>query len=349
MHTDCPECASTFEIRNPGSNPASPVECDACGALVRPGAFLCPHCEDALQVNRALLPDGGGLGRCPSCAGLVHVPPLRAVAAAGRPEAPPAAGEPPGVRAARAAAVAFDEAAVAFDEASADDEAVVLEEEEEIEAPPAGASEAATRRLSMEDLAAADLAATRRLAAEDLAAATEEGVEATRRFSAAEILGGSPGGPEAAPIASGPAATPRPEPVARAAPSVSPREPAPEAAADPVATLKLAIPALGTAPRPARSPGAVQARSAGRPRTATAARPAAPGRRRGRRAILGLLLGAAMFGGAGYAAGTLELFAFPPFPFPTFGLPAPAAWPALLALAGALAGALVGSLAAGRR
>ena len=65
--------------------------------------------------------------------------------------------------------------------------------------------------------------------------------------------------------------------------------------------------------------------------------------------FFGLLLGAASFGGAAYAAGMYDLFTFPEFPFPQSFLPEQAAWASLLAVAGGLVGMLMGGMIGGRR
>lgn len=76
MQTVCPECTSTMSLPNPASDPGTFARCDGCGDRVQPGAFLCPHCQAGLQVQRSLLPAEGGHGRCPECSEAVWVPPL---------------------------------------------------------------------------------------------------------------------------------------------------------------------------------------------------------------------------------------------------------------------------------
>jgi predicted Zn finger-like uncharacterized protein len=76
MQTACPECTSTISLPNPDTDPGTFARCDGCGDRVQPGAFLCPHCQTGLQVERSLLPADGGHGRCPDCSEAVWVPPL---------------------------------------------------------------------------------------------------------------------------------------------------------------------------------------------------------------------------------------------------------------------------------
>ncbi len=76
MQTVCPECTSTMSLPKPDRDPGSFARCDGCGDRVQPGAFLCPHCQTGLQVQRSLLPSDGGHGRCPECSEAVWVPPL---------------------------------------------------------------------------------------------------------------------------------------------------------------------------------------------------------------------------------------------------------------------------------
>ncbi len=64
-----------MSLPNPDSDPGTFARCDGCGDRVQPGAFLCPHCETGLQVQRSLLPADGGHGRCPECSEAVWVPP----------------------------------------------------------------------------------------------------------------------------------------------------------------------------------------------------------------------------------------------------------------------------------
>jgi len=48
---------------------------------VKPGAFVCPECRAALQIDRSKLPPGGARGRCPACKQLVLIPALEAMPA----------------------------------------------------------------------------------------------------------------------------------------------------------------------------------------------------------------------------------------------------------------------------
>jgi predicted Zn finger-like uncharacterized protein len=65
-----------MSLPSPGSDPGTFARCNGCGDRVQPGAFLCPHCQTGLQVQRSLLPTDGGNGRCPECSETVWVPPL---------------------------------------------------------------------------------------------------------------------------------------------------------------------------------------------------------------------------------------------------------------------------------
>jgi predicted Zn finger-like uncharacterized protein len=61
---------------------------------VQPGAFLCPHCQTGLQVQRSLLPADGGHGRCPECSEAVWVPALAPAPAQTSTAVPADAGSP---------------------------------------------------------------------------------------------------------------------------------------------------------------------------------------------------------------------------------------------------------------
>ena len=323
MRTACPECGSSIDVTDLGTDPGATRECSGCQTSVRPGLFLCPHCATGLQVNRHLLPPGGARGHCPSCSGMIRVAGLESAAmmeepmlatAAAAPAAPdPLHGAPVGETATEASAVEDVPAAPEEDPGNTT--------RMESAALTAGAQEPdrdATLRLSAQDMAAAvapiednaaspgaievleepsptspdagedDIEATQRLAVDEIPAEPpSEELGATRRLDIASFQGEMASEP---PSESPQASSAKPSPVTE----------------EPGGTAKLtAVPPAAVTPRPKR------------PLTAPARRPPVPARGsgKGRAAILGLLLGGGLAGGGGYAAGSMELFEFPQFPF----------------------------------
>ena len=362
MRTRCPECGSSLEVTQPGTDPTTGSDCSACGAFVLPGAFLCPHCSTGLQVNRDLLPRDGARGRCPSCSGVVLVPDLSSTTAA-----PPEPDENATMRLGAAEIMA-----AAQEEATPAEEAMPGQIEPDPgsttrldEASLADAmSEGATQRLSADDFAAA-LAATQEeepvaLATEDEAASPDD-AGATRRLDAGELAASLPPDDAGATrrLDAGELAASLPPGDAGATGQLDPSQLALGRPPDEGgATRRIDVAALQAQPRsaasepiPAPELNPPAPRPSPRPRTSSGVKTApAPEPRRGKLVpvLLGILLGAGMFGGGAYGVATLELWSFPPFPFPEVGLPETAAWTALLGVAGALIGAIA-AFVAGRR
>ena len=181
MQTRCPECASTIVLDAPGTAPDVAVTCQGCGRSVRPGAFACPGCDAALQVERSLLPPDGARGNCPACNRMVLVPGFA-------PE------EDGFVSLSGGSADLVDRteatAITSRDEPAAEEDVLVLEEAEE---PVAEVDTSATMKLGADDLlaatAGADAEATMRLDAGSLPSAPdqEEDAEATMRLDAGSL------------------------------------------------------------------------------------------------------------------------------------------------------------------
>ncbi|MGD8374873.1 MAG: hypothetical protein PVF68_01930 [Acidobacteriota bacterium] len=340
MRTSCPECGSSLEVVELESDPGARQPCTGCGASVRPGLFRCPHCVVPLQVNRHLLPPGGGRGRCPACDEIVTVPALTDVAGgevlppAARHVAEPGTGEPEefelpqGLR---------GEAMVAGESAPQSPFTTVAQPVATL-APEAPATAA---RVDAAAMGTAGEAFTDPVETTVTLATAELGLAGP--LAEAPALGAAPPGEE--PRESGVAADAAETSGAQEeAPATAP-EIAPEATAPaPSQSIVSPEPQQPIAPSPAPRP----TRPAPHPAT-----PPAPRRGRSRSgagaALLGLVLGGGLAAGGSYTVITQGLWEFPPFPLPQLGLGDLWGWTALTGTAGALVGMLLARLMRGRR
>lgn len=340
MRTSCPECGASLEVVELASDPGARQPCAGCGASVRPGLFRCPHCVVPLQVNRHLLPPGGGRGRCPACDGIVSVPAL--TEAGGGEEQPSSVPH---------AATMGTEEVEEFDlpqglrgDATAAPESAPQSPFATVAQPAAALAPEAPATTARFDTAAMGAAGT----------APTDPVETTVKIATAEL--GLAGALAESPAVGADLPEEDPEEVTVAgdavdstvplmeAPATAP-EIAPEATAPaPPESVVSAGPQQPILPSPAPRP------------TRPAPRPAAtPTPRRGRSrsgvgaTLLGLVLGGGLAGAASYTAITRELWAFPTFPLPQLGLDDLWGWTALTGTAGALVGMLLARLVRGRR
>jgi predicted Zn finger-like uncharacterized protein len=281
---------------------------------VKPGAFICPECRAALQIDRSKLPPGGARGRCPACKNLVLIPALEAVSAPAR----------------AASSLAEEVATRRFNVADLAPTPPVADAPTPAETETVRFNVAAIGgQAGGSALAGEDPVATRRLSVSPLAAEDEE-------EDVIEIGDEEPTAPQRPPLPR--PVSPAPAPTMDAAIPLAPRPSSPPAA--PRDAFGGSIPLA----RPQRAPSAARSRP-----PAPAEPPPAPAQGGGAgRVIAGLVVGALVGGGGGYLAILNGLLNPPPAMLSIPGGEA-ASWGALMAGAGGLIGALLGALSRPRR